>query len=202
MSNINSIIGNNIQKLRKARGISQLELADHFNYSDKAVSKWERGESLPSIATLDDIAAFFNVPLTALISEKEDFKTRTEVAAKSLFHNKKIITSMSAILMYLIATLIFVVLQGMNLEVRVSCLPFLYAIPASLIVLLVMNSIWFSKRNNFIIISLLLWSVLLAIHITLLIMNINFWYIYFLGIPGEIIIILWSRLKFGITKKK
>ena len=47
MNNIKSIIAQNITDLRRAKGLTQLELAEQLNYSDKAVSKWERAESMP-----------------------------------------------------------------------------------------------------------------------------------------------------------
>ena len=64
MSDIKSIVAKNISELRQKRSMTQLELAEQLNYSDKAVSKWERGDSLPDISVLCDIAALFSVPLT------------------------------------------------------------------------------------------------------------------------------------------
>ena len=45
-------VANNIAQLRKSKGLTQLELAERLNYSDKAVSKWERGEGLPDVLVL------------------------------------------------------------------------------------------------------------------------------------------------------
>ena len=52
MSDIKLIIAKNIYDLRVARGMTQLELAEKLHYSDKSVSKWEKGDSLPEISTL------------------------------------------------------------------------------------------------------------------------------------------------------
>ena len=81
---------------------------------------------------------------------------------------------------------------------------FACAVPASFIVWLVMNSIWFNRRRNYLIISLLMWSILALIYIPILLFaNRNLWLIFLLGIPGQAIIIMWSRLKQnGDTYKK
>ena len=75
-----------------------------------------------------------------------------------------------------------------------NVLVFVYAVPASLIVWLVFNSIWFRPRLNYLIISLLVWSLLATLQLTILPFGYNVWPIYLLGIPAEVIIIIWSRL--------
>ena len=57
----------NIANLRKARGISQEQLAELLNTSRQAVSKWERGESYPDLDKLKDLAVFFNVSIDYLL---------------------------------------------------------------------------------------------------------------------------------------
>ena len=59
---VNEIIARNIAGLRKKKNWTQQDLADRLNYSDKAVSKWERGLSLPDAVTLYEIANLFGVP--------------------------------------------------------------------------------------------------------------------------------------------
>ena len=52
MDNLNYIVSKNLSDLRKRNGLTQAELAEKLNYSDKAVSKWEKGESLPGVEVL------------------------------------------------------------------------------------------------------------------------------------------------------
>ena len=61
MNELKNIIASNITYLRKQKKLTQAELAQELNYSDKAVSKWERGESVPDIETLKNIAEMFEV---------------------------------------------------------------------------------------------------------------------------------------------
>ena len=56
MQDLKPIIAKNIAELRKAASMTQIELATRLNYSDKAVSKWERGDSIPDVAVLKQIA--------------------------------------------------------------------------------------------------------------------------------------------------
>ncbi|MDD6251820.1 MAG: helix-turn-helix transcriptional regulator, partial [Oscillospiraceae bacterium] len=67
MENIKAIVAKNITQLRLAKGMTQLELAEILNYSDKAVSKWERGDSIPDITVLTKIADMFGVTLDYLV---------------------------------------------------------------------------------------------------------------------------------------
>ena len=72
MEDIKSIIAENIVQLRRANGMTQIDLAEKLNYSDKAVSKWERGESVPDISVLKNIADLFGVTVDFLITADHD----------------------------------------------------------------------------------------------------------------------------------
>ena len=56
MEELKDIIAHNLVAYRKAAGLTQAEIADKLNYSDKAVSKWERGEGMPDVAVLKTLA--------------------------------------------------------------------------------------------------------------------------------------------------
>lgn len=203
MDEIKSVIAKNITQLRLAKGMTQIDLAGELNYSDKAVSKWERGESIPDVTVLIHIADIFGVNLDYLVTPHKDvddsgMKLRDLNRKKNHFF----ITGMSILLVWLIATIAFVVLDMVPFETNMlHALSFLYALPVSMIVWLVFNSVWFNRRRNYIIISLLMWTILISLHVSFLPFGLNFWILYTLGIPGQIIILLWSRLKYPHQKK-
>lgn len=176
--------------------MTQADLAAKLNYSDKAVSKWERGESLPDITVIKDISEIFCVSVDYLLSEEHDETPPEAVRAEQMnrFRVRVAITGISILLVWLIATFTFVIIDIISPGGKGNWLTFLYAIPVSLIVWLVMNSVWFRKRWNFFIISLLVWSVLGAVHLSLLTFGIHYWLIYTLGIPGQAIILLWASM--------
>ena len=64
-------ISNNMLIYRKRAGLTQAELAEKINYSDKAVSKWERGDGVPDVAVLCEMAEIFGVTLNDMVSENE-----------------------------------------------------------------------------------------------------------------------------------
>lgn len=202
MQDLKLIIAKNLTELRKQRGMTQLELAERLNYSDKAVSKWERGESLPDITVIKTIADLFEVTVDYLITEEHKEPTPAANAApapkkRTSFRTAAAITGMSILLVCLIATFLFFILCYAIPEAHpiYRLLPFIFALPTAAIVWLVMNSIWFNRRRNYLIISLLMWSLLLAIWLTVL-PAMNLWLIFILGIPGEAIILMWSGMRF------
>lgn len=202
MNDIKSIIAKNIADLRLAKGMTQLELAEQLHYSDKAVSKWERGESVPEIATLKAIADLFGVTLDHLVNEHSP-EEKKEVAPerKYRFRNRSLVTGMCAVLVWFVALLAFVLLDLLPIEVELHWLAFVYAVPATLLLWLIFNSVWFNPRTNFIIISALVWSALGSLHVTAWVFGNNIWKIYLLGIPAQLVILLWSRIKPVIKNK-
>ena len=205
MEDLKLIISKNIVILRRRKGITQAELAESLNYSDKAVSKWERGESLPDIAVLKAIADMFGVTVDYLISDEHPEKDEgAEIEAEMLAMKQKkhrmhrVITGMSVLLVWVIATILFIIFDASWHNSVANYLIIAYAVVASMLVWLVFNSIWHNRRRNYLIISGLMWSILFAVHTTILVGGFNLWQIYLVGIPGQIIIALWSI----IGKKK
>ena len=70
MDDLRQLIGKNLTELRKRKGLTQLKLAEMFNYTDRAVSKWESGESLPQIDKVMEICELFKITADELLNEK------------------------------------------------------------------------------------------------------------------------------------
>lgn len=198
MEDLKPIIAKNITDLRLNAKMTQSELAERLNYSDKAISKWERAESLPDITVLKAIADQFGVPLDYLVRQDHDEalpEPVSEKAPQDKHRSHGIITLLSILLVWSVATLVYVMFDVICHDLKVHWITFLYAIPVSMIVWLVFNSIWFNTRRNYLIISLLMWSSLLSLVLTLLAFHITAWQFLLLGIPGQIVILVWSGLK-------
>ena len=205
-------IGANIAAYRKRAGLTQAGLAEKLNYSDKAVSKWERGESVPDVLTLMVLAEQFDITVNDLIADPNALpgnpgrleKAMTQVSEKALKRkaNKNVILALSSTLVWFVALLAFVVLSSFDFLEAYSCLLFFFAVPANAIVLLSLRSAWRDFRWNQGLITTIVWGFLVAIHVTVLVVSgYNFWKLYLLGIPGQIAIFLWFRL-FRSTKDK
>ena len=198
MEDIKPIIAKNITQLRLGAKMTQSELAEKLNYSDKAISKWERAESIPDITVLKSIADIFGVPLDYLVREEHQEAAAPEEVpfVPDKQHNHRVITTLSVLLVWFVATLVYVLIDVIMTMPKYHWLTFLYAVPASMIVWLVFNSIWGKVRRNYMIISLLTWSALACVVVSLLCFGITAWKLLILGIPGQIIIFIWSRLQY------
>jgi transcriptional regulator with XRE-family HTH domain len=109
MEDLKQVIAQNIIELRKSMQLTQAELAEKLNYTDKAVSKWERAESIPDIIILKQIADLFGVSVDYLLEaehKEEEFKTPYSDKYKN--RNRFIITLLATMLVWLIATTVFV----------------------------------------------------------------------------------------------
>lgn len=201
---LKAVIAANIAELRKKNGMTQQDLAAKLNYTDKAISKWERGESIPDVLVLKQIADMYGVTVDYLLTDvHEETKpavpeeaTDDTMKKRQSLRTRGFVTGMSVLLVWIAALVLFIVFDTASLDYRSNWMVFACAVPASFIVWLVMNSIWFNRRRNYLIISLLMWSILALIYIpVLLFADRNLWLIFSLGIPGQAIIIMWSRLK-------
>lgn len=206
MKDIKNIIAKNISELRQKNHMTQLELAEKLNYSDKTISKWERAESSPDISILVEIAELFGVSLDYLVTEEHELPVACEPTetdpsdavpsqAETTRINRRAISNLSESCAWIIAVFAFVITTLILKQVSFQFLYFVYALPIALIVRLVFNSIWFNKRHNYYIISLLMWALLAGIHITFWYFGHNVALVYLLGVAGQIAIILWSHIK-------
>ena len=72
MESLSEIVGKNLVALRKAKGLTQLQLANEIHYSDKSISKWENGYALPSVDILLDFAKYYGVTVDYLVTSQDD----------------------------------------------------------------------------------------------------------------------------------
>lgn len=193
ITDIKHIVAANISSLRQDREMTQGDLARALNYSDKAVSKWERGESLPDIAVLTQIADIFDVTIDFLLQKGHTKAQEIVTNHGRKRRNRGFITGMCILLVWLVAMILYTILDSLSADFTNLWLTFVCAVPASLTVWLILNSIWFNSRLNFLIVSLIMWSGLVTLYLALL--PFNLWLLFLLGIPGQIIIVLWSRIK-------
>ena len=197
-------LGANIVTYRKRSGLTQAKLAERLNYSDKAVSKWERGESMPDVLTLVQLAELFEISVDELLRDPNEIPENTggpiehamEAAVEKTLKrkaNKKVILWLSSLLVWFVALLVFVVVSSM--DIPRSWIAFLYAIPADAIVQLSLRSAWRDFRYNKTLISIIMWGGLLSLYASLkLFVHVDIWKLFLLGIPGQLAVFLWFRM--------
>src|SRR5574344_2720262 len=192
MSEIKENIGKNLTELRKKMKLTQAELAAKLNYSDKAISKWEHGDAIPSIENLVEICKFYGITLDQLVNS-ESGTLKPKDSAKQDSVNKLIVTLLSFVTVWTLATTIYII--HILVYHQYEWIVFIWAIPLSIIILIIFNNIWGKKSRNFFLVSLLIWSLLASVYLNLLIHGYNLWVLFIIGVPATIITILWSKIK-------
>jgi transcriptional regulator with XRE-family HTH domain len=189
MENLNEIFSKNITRLRNSHHLTQFELGEKLNYSDKAVSRWERGEAIPDAKVLVQLGDLFGVTVDDLLKNDEVAST-TALTDKQYKDNKVLISTISCIGVWTLALLIFVILYMCNITYWTV---FSYALPVSLIVAVVFSAIWGNKKTTFWVVSALVWSIILSVYFAFF--EFNFWILFLIGVPTQIIVALGFRIK-------
>ena len=187
MQNLNFTIGKNLQILRKKNKFTQAELAEKLSYSDKAISKWEKGESLPPIEIFYKLAKLYDVSLDNIVGEE---KIKPHLLEKDMKKRYLHITLLSILSVWLVALILFVSLHLALDEHFGMC--FAWAVPVSLVVGIVFDAIWNKCKILFGLISGLVWSLLLCFvgqfGFSLL------WEVLLLGIPLQIAVFICAHM--------
>ena len=191
---LKNLIATNILAFRRRSGLTQAELAEKLNYSDKAVSKWERGDGIPDVAVLCDMAEIFGVTLNDFVSEEPKQQKAPPVRATRI-----VISCLSVAIVWLVATLTSVILSIAVPDFAYGWLAYIYALPVSFIVLTVFTAMW--KRNVllFLSVSALVWTTILSLYLSLSFVP-NMELLFILGAPLEFMAVLWFFRPFA--KKK
>lgn len=185
---IKQIIAKNLANLRKNKKITQTELAEQFGYSDKAISKWENGDTLPDIQTLYQLCEFYNVTLDFLVSE-QSFEEKIKYINhlnKRVIINNTLIELLYCSFVWILAVIIYVYLYTFS-EINYWQI-FIWAIPATTIVMLLFTKVWKQKLYTFIVRTLFFWTLVTACYIQFI--EYNIWPLFFLMIPIQVALIL------------
>lgn len=188
MENLKFITAANIISLRTKAGMTQAQLAELLNYSDKSVSKWERAEAVPDAYVLKHMSEIFGVSVDYLLSSHNDWEPISQKQKRRYRSEIIVLISMAGI--WTLAFFIFII--GWILG-HMLWLVFIYAVPISLITLLVFNSVWENGKRNYYIVSTLVASIFVMVYLTLL--RWNPWQLLLLIIPAELIVFLAFRVK-------
>lgn len=200
---LKSRVGGNISRLRRSRGLTQAELAERINYSDKAVSKWERAESLPDVLTLMNLAEQLGTDLNTLVSDGAPEAAPVpapvpepapeQTPPPSPRTSKAAIQKLSSLLVWVVALFLYMIFDAFGIN-HLWMLAVI-AVPANAIVLLSLRSAWRLYNWNRFLISVIMWGTLIAIYLTLwLVGRVNVWRILLMGILGQAAIMLWFKL--------
>ena len=193
ITNQQELLAKNLAYYRKASGLTQLELADKFNYSDKSVSKWERGEGFPDIFVLKSLADFYGITV-------DDFY-QSEHKAVKVSQNKKrkqtYLKLLSIGINWLVTVLTFFLLNTLLSRFAPEAtfepwLTFIYGTLTTGIILLVWEFIYHNRFLRMIAASIIIWTAALSLFLTfLVVMNLPLPLLFVVAIPLEVLEIIW-----------
>ena len=189
-------IASNLIRLRLAAGMTQAELGEKLNYSDKSISKWERGDVTTDVFVLMQIADIFGVDVDYLLKPHNEIEPAIyNTPASEATYTTNMITLVTVLGIWTVALFVFVILWICDMVVW---LVFVYAVPVSLITLLVLNSVWNGGKKNRYIIAALVLSIIATVYLTFL--RRNLWQLWLLAIPSLLLVFLGARIYRGAQK--
>ena len=197
MDHLEQIIAQNMTELRKSKKWTQAELAEKIGYSDKSVSKWERGEALPDAKVLVQMAELFGVTLDFFVTENAAAERTKFEAPKSELGFRIGVELLAICAVWLIALSLF--LFGSNspaLQLKHFWLALIWAIPASALVMVVFSLLWKFRVPAIVFESILCWTALASLYLQFLVqLQANLWHLFLIGIPLQGAIILWAQIR-------
>jgi len=201
MENLAEIVGQNLTALRKAKGLTQQDVALKLNYSDKSISKWELGYTIPSVDILKDFADFYGVTVDFLLRPQTP-ETTSQVVKKedhASRGNKAIILALAVTVVWLIAACVYISRAIFHTPSENLWIAFVWAVPCSSIVAAVLSRAFFGRGvTSLVLLSVFVWSLMVTFSLQFQFVNEqaqNIWYILVVCIPIQVILILESRLK-------
>ena len=183
MDHIREIVSNNLINLRKASGLTQVELAKKINYSDKAISRWEKGEVLPDLETIYALSEIYDVDTSAILKKP---KLQDNTINKKLIKQNLLSQIFLICEIWLILSFVFTYIH-ITKQISIWQI-FVWGIPATSIILIIFNKKNQTNISSFIYGTILIWSLIVCFYLHLI--DSNPWYMFFIGIPLQGLIII------------
>ena len=192
------VVAQNIYYLRTKNHLTQYELGEKLNYSDKAISKWERAEGMPDAYIISKMSELFGVTVDYMLTphSEQDKKVETRPIKKV----KRIVSNIVSAGILFIALFIFSIVTMVSDYKEFFWQIFIYAIPVVVVYRIIFNSVWFRAKNVFLLTSILLWSLIASIYVA--IANWSLWIIFIIGLPLQVIVFLAFRIKITVRFSK
>ncbi len=195
---IRKIVAARLSAYRKRAGLTQVELAEKVNYSDKSVSKWERGDGLPDLLVLCKLAELYEIPVDEFLHEGPLKRPASEQRRRHW-----LIFLLSIGLTFLIAGIVFYIFTV--LSIPYAWLSFVCAVVVSTILAVIFSHIWAKTLLQCISVSALVWSLAVLIYLLL--------YLFAASLSGngllfslaggmQILVLLWYLLQHYRKKNK
>ena len=194
----NYITGAAIKRLREGKGLTQAELGEKLNYSDKTISKWERGEAIPDAYVLTQLAEIFGVTVDYLLSSHDAWESPEQQAAQQeeAGYSVNVIIAISVLGVWTMALTIFVLLWLFDIILWET---FVVALPVSVLTYMVLICVFRRRRHLQFVIAALVLSLFILLYFTMPMQRP--WQLFLIAIPAEIIVFLSCNIRRRPKKK-
>lgn len=198
LSELKLITASNLISLRTAAGMTQADLGAKLNYSDKSVSKWERGEAIPDVYVLTQIAELFGVSVDYIISSHDGWEApKTEEEMKPQYSAEMIM----AVAVLSIITMALTVFVAMWLFEIIWWPIFVIAVPASLLAIIIMLCIF--KRTDYLqyVVAAFVLSLFVLVYVLMLPLG-SKWQLFLIAVPAVALVFLSFNIRIKPRKKR
>lgn len=206
LNELKLISASNIIKLRQGAGLTQAELGARLNYSDKTISKWERGEAIPDAYVLTQLAAMFGITVDYLLSSHDAWEAPAEpedepeepATPADRAYSENMITALVFVSIWTACIIAFVTLW---LVLDVVCWQiFAVALPVSLLVVMILMCVFKKSTALQYIIAAFVFSVFVMLYF--IIPDEEPWQLFLIGVPAVIIVFLACNIRKRPGKRK
>ena len=190
LNELKLVTASNIIKLRTQKGMTQAELGALLNYSDKTISKWERGEAIPDAYVLTQLSALFGVSVDFILSSHDKWEKPKENEVEEVRYSVERIIAIVVIGVFTAFLIAFVTLWLMDV---VEWRLFLFALSAAILAYMIMICIFKRTRQLQYVIALFVASLFVIVYFFL--PTANPWQLFLILIPAEAIVFLACNVK-------
>ena len=203
MKDLRIIISENLTKLRKSRNLTQAGLGEKFNYSDKAVSKWENGDTLPDVETLYQLCEFYGVTLDYLTKENDELVDKDIQNQKVQFNSRIAISALIVCAIWMLITTAYVssTIVFPENDPNFNFWPvFVLGVPLSCFSYLICNRLYFKSRTiNFVNLTCIVWGGLASFYLSMAFFNVDsyrkLWPVFLVGVPLQAALTVWYIMR-------
>ena len=198
LSELKLISASNIIKLRTGAGLTQAELGEKLNYSDKTISKWERGEAIPDAYVLLQMAEIFGVTVDYLLSSHDAWESpeQQESRQEESGYSVNMIIAISVLGVWTMALTIFVMLWLFDIILWET---FVVALPVSILTYMVLICVFRRRRHLQFVIAAFVLSLFILLYFTMPMQKP--WQLFLIAIPAEILVFLSCNIRRRPRKK-
>lgn len=195
LSELKLISASNIIKLRTRAGLTQAELGEKLNYSDKTISKWERGEAIPDAYVLTQMAELFGVTVDYLLSshdawEPPEQQEEEEQRQAERHYSINVIIAISVLGVWTMALTIFVMLWLFDIILWQT---FVVALPVSILTYMVLICVFRRRKHLQFVIAAFVLSMFILLYFTLPMQKP--WQLFLIAVPAEVIVFLSCNIR-------